>query len=722
MVSANPTGPITVASARNGAYGDSVARLLSFAGHEVEREYYYNDAGVQMERFRASVDAVRRGEELPEDGYQGEYIGQLATLSGDPAAAMLEQIEETLERFRIHFDSWARETEVEPEIPEALALLDTFEEDGAVWARTSAHGDDKDRVLVRSDGEPTYFAKDAAYMRRKYAGGFDRLVYVLGADHHGYVARLQALAEMLGHPRESLEVLVYQLVHLVEGGEAKKMSKRRGDVVFLDELIDAIGVDAARWYLVSRGHDQTIELDVDLAKERTNKNPVYYVQYAHARIAGILRNAKGSDRGAGRPRGAARVRGARAREAAPRVPAGRARGGRAPCPARDPDLRDPRRRRLPSLLPRASRPRVGAGGVPARPRVGGPDRDRALSRSRRSGRAGADVGSDDVSEVPDRNLALELVRVTESAATFASRWIGRGDKNAADQAAVDAMRLMLDTVAMRGVVVIGEGEKDEAPMLFNGEEVGDGTGAEVDVAVDPLEGTRLTALGMPNAIAVIAVSERGTMFFPGAALYMDKIAVGPEAADAIDIDATPTENLERVAEAKGCAVNDLTVVVLERDRHDDLIAELREAGARVNLIRDGDVAPAIAAAQAGTGVDLLMGIGGTPEGVISAAAIKCLGGAMQGKLWPRNDDERTRLVEAGFEIDRVLTADDLVQGEDVFVAATGVTSGALLRGVRVVGDRVETESIVMRSRSGTFRRIVASHPLTKIQSLMKGAR
>ena len=326
--------------------------------------------------------------------------------------------------------------------------------------------------------------------------------------------------------------------------------------------------------------------------------------------------------------------------------------------------------------------------------------------------------------IPDRNLALELVRVTESAATFASRWTGRGDKIAADQAAVDAMRLMLDTVSMRGVVVIGEGEKDEAPMLFNGEEVGDGTGAEVDVAVDPLEGTRLTALGMPNAISVIAVAERGTMFFPGAALYMDKIAVGPEAAHAIDIDATPTENLERVAEAKRAQVNDLTVVVLERDRHDDLIAELREAGARVNLIRDGDVAPAIAAAQRGTGVDLLMGIGGTPEGVISAAAIKCLGGAMQGKLWPRNDDERSRLEEAGYDIDQVLTADDLVQGDDVFVAATGVTSGALLRGVRVIAESVETESIVMRSRSGTVRRIIAQHPLTKVQSLMrmKGAR
>jgi fructose-1,6-bisphosphatase II len=324
--------------------------------------------------------------------------------------------------------------------------------------------------------------------------------------------------------------------------------------------------------------------------------------------------------------------------------------------------------------------------------------------------------------VPDRNLALELVRVTESAATFASRWIGRGDKNAADQAAVDAMRLMINTVSMRGVVVIGEGEKDEAPMLFNGEEVGDGTGPEVDVAVDPLEGTRLTALGMPNAISVIAVAERGTMFFPGAALYMDKIAVGPEGADAIDIDATPTENLERVAEAKGVDVNDLTVVVLERDRHDDLIAELREAGARVNLIRDGDVAPAIAAAQQGTGVDLLMGIGGTPEGVISAAAIKSVGGAMQGKLWPRNDEERQALLSAGYELDRVLTADDLVQGDDLFVAATGVTSGALLRGVRRVQDRVETDSIVMRSRSGTFRRIQASHPLSKIQSLTKGAR
>ena len=297
MVSANPTGPVTVAHARNGGYGDSVARLLAFAGHEVEREYYYNDGGAQMERFYASIEAIRGGEEPPEDGYRGEYMEELALMEGDPVPAMLGQMEATLERFRIHFDTWAKESEVEAEIPEAVALLDTFEEDGAIWARTSTHGDDKDRVLVRSGGEPTYFAKDAAYIRRKYARGFDRLIYVLGADHHGYVARLQALAEMLGYRRESLEVLVYQLVHLVEGGEAKKMSKRRGDVVFLDELIDAVGVDAARWYLVSRGHDQTIELDVDLAKERTNKNPVYYVQYAHARIAGILRNA-----GSGLPR------------------------------------------------------------------------------------------------------------------------------------------------------------------------------------------------------------------------------------------------------------------------------------------------------------------------------------------------------------------------------------------------------------------------------------
>jgi fructose-1,6-bisphosphatase II len=299
----------------------------------------------------------------------------------------------------------------------------------------------------------------------------------------------------------------------------------------------------------------------------------------------------------------------------------------------------------------------------------------------------------------------------------ASRWIGRGDKNAADQAAVDLMRLMVNTVSMRGVVVIGEGEKDEAPMLYNGEEIGDGTGSEVDVAVDPLEGTRLTALGIPGAISVIAVAERGTMFFPGAAVYMNKIAVGPQAAGAIDIDASPTENVARVAEATGRTVNDVTVVVLERDRHDDLVAELRDAGARVNLIRDGDVAPSIAAAQPGTGVDMLMGIGGTPEGVISAAAIKCLGGALQGRLWPRDDAERASLVEAGFDVDEVLTQDDLVRGDDVFVAATGVTGGSLLRGVRVSETAVETESIVMRSRSGTVRKISAVHPSGKVKRL-----
>ncbi len=323
---------------------------------------------------------------------------------------------------------------------------------------------------------------------------------------------------------------------------------------------------------------------------------------------------------------------------------------------------------------------------------------------------------------PDRNLALELVRVTEAAALAASMWIGRGQKESADGAAVDAMRLLLDTVAMRGVVVIGEGEKDEAPMLFNGEEVGNGSGPEVDVAVDPLEGTRLTALGQPGAIAVIAVAERGTMLFPGAAVYMDKIAVGLEAADAIDINVSPTENVRRVAEAKGIDPTEVTVVVLERDRHDALIAELRASGARVNLIRDGDVAPSIAAARPGTGVDILMGIGGTPEGVISAAAIKCLGGALQAKLWPRDEDERQKLLAAGLDPERVLTTHDLVASDNVFVAATGVTNGALLRGVRVSAAGAETDSLVMRSRSGTVRRIQAVHPHAKVTGLMKGER
>jgi fructose-1,6-bisphosphatase II len=321
---------------------------------------------------------------------------------------------------------------------------------------------------------------------------------------------------------------------------------------------------------------------------------------------------------------------------------------------------------------------------------------------------------------PDRNLALELVRVTESAAMAAGRWIGRGDKISADQAAVDGMRLMLDTAGMSGVVVIGEGEKDKAPMLYNGEEVGSGTGPEVDVAVDPLEGTNLTAKGQPNAIATIACAERGTMFFPGAAVYMDKIACGPEAAEVVDIDAPPAENVKRVAKARGIKPSEVSVVVLERDRHADLIAALRAVEAKVLLIPDGDVAPAIAAAQPGTGVDLLMGVGGTPEGVLSASALKCVGGSLQGKLWPRDDEERQKLVDAGYDLDQVLTTDDLVGGEEVFFAATGVTSGALLRGVRYTPDGAITDSIVMRSRSGTVRRVEAHHSFGKLEALSGG--
>ena len=319
--------------------------------------------------------------------------------------------------------------------------------------------------------------------------------------------------------------------------------------------------------------------------------------------------------------------------------------------------------------------------------------------------------------VPDRNLALELARVTEAAALGAARWIGRGDKNAADQAAVDGMRAILDTVTMAGVVVIGEGEKDEAPMLYNGEEVGNGQAPEVDVAVDPLEGTRLTATGQPNAIAVIALAERGTMFFPGAAVYMDKIAGGAEVADAIDIDALPDENVRRAAEAKGVKPSEISVVVLDRERNQELIGTLRECGAKVMLITDGDVAPAIAAANPWRPVDLMMGIGGTPEGVIAAAAVKCLGGAVQGRLWPRTDDERKAISEQGLDVDRVLTTDDLVGGEDIFVAATGVTDGALLDGVRYTPEGAVTDSIVMRSRSGTVRRVQAWHAFEKLSKL-----
>lgn len=323
-------------------------------------------------------------------------------------------------------------------------------------------------------------------------------------------------------------------------------------------------------------------------------------------------------------------------------------------------------------------------------------------------------------QAPDRNLAIELVRVTEAAALAAGRWVGRGDKVAADQAAVDAMRYMLDTVGMDGIVVIGEGEKDEAPMLFNGEAIGNGQPPQVDIAVDPLEGTRLTSVGQPNAIAVIALAERGTMFFPGAAVYMDKIACGGEIADAIDIDASPADNVRRAAQAKGVEPLDISVVVLDRDRNQALIGELRDVGAKVNLITDGDVAPALAAARPDSPVDLMMGIGGSPEGVISAAAVKCLGGAIQGKLWPRTDEERDALVAAGFDLDRVLTTDDLVAGDDVFVAATGVTDGALLRGVRYTKTGAVTDSIVMRSRSGTVRRVEAQHAFAKLSELAGG--
>jgi arginyl-tRNA synthetase len=296
MVSANPTGPIHVAHGRNGAYGDSVARLFEYAGDEVQREYYYNDSGTQMERFRASVDAVRRGEEPPEDGYRGEYIGDLAALRGDPVPPMLAQIEQTLDRFRIHFDSWAKQSELEQRLGEYLPRLDTYEKEGALWARSSAYGDEDDRVLIRSadvGGGPTYRAADVVYLADKLDRGFDRAIYVLGADHHGTRNWYASIARMLGYDEARVEVLLYQLVNLSRGGEQTKISKRRGDVVFLDEFMDEVGVDAARWYLVSRGPDQPMDIDVDLAAERTQKNPVYYVQYAHARIAGILRNAEG---------------------------------------------------------------------------------------------------------------------------------------------------------------------------------------------------------------------------------------------------------------------------------------------------------------------------------------------------------------------------------------------------------------------------------------------
>ncbi len=317
---------------------------------------------------------------------------------------------------------------------------------------------------------------------------------------------------------------------------------------------------------------------------------------------------------------------------------------------------------------------------------------------------------------PDRNLALELVRVTESAAMAGSRWVGRGDKIGADGAAVDAMRTVLSTVPMSGVVVIGEGEKDEAPMLFNGEIVGDGSKPETDVAVDPIDGTSLTASGRGNAISVIAVSERGTMFDPGPCFYMEKIAVGPDAVGAIDITATTVQNLKWVAKAKGESVRDLTVMILDRPRHAELIEDVRSSGARIKLISDGDIFAAIATCWPRAGVDIMFGIGGTPEGVVAAAALKCMGGEIQGRLWPRTDEERNAASAAGYDLNHILTTNELVKGDNCFFAATGVTDGELLTGVRFTPGIVHTQSLVMRSRSGTVRLIDAQHRLDKISN------
>ena len=319
--------------------------------------------------------------------------------------------------------------------------------------------------------------------------------------------------------------------------------------------------------------------------------------------------------------------------------------------------------------------------------------------------------------VPDRNLALELVRVTEAAALAASRFMGRGDKLAADGAAVDAMRAVLDSVAMDGIVVIGEGEKDEAPMLYNGERIGDGSPPATDIAVDPIDGTTLTALGRGNALAVIAVSERGTMFDPGPCVYMEKIAVGPQCAGVIDITRSATENLEAVAKAKGDPVENLTVVILDRPRHAALIDEVRAAGARIRLIPDGDVAGALQTAWPEAGADMLIGIGGTPEGVISAAALKCMGGEQQGRLWPRTDEERQAALDAGYDLDKVLTLDDLVAGNNCFFAATGITDGELLKGVHFYDGGATTQSLVTRSSSGTVRYVEARHRLRKVEGI-----
>jgi fructose-1,6-bisphosphatase II len=318
-------------------------------------------------------------------------------------------------------------------------------------------------------------------------------------------------------------------------------------------------------------------------------------------------------------------------------------------------------------------------------------------------------------QAPDRNLAMELVRVTEAAAMAAGRWVGRGDKNGGDGAAVDAMRKLIGTVSMRGVVVIGEGEKDEAPMLFNGEQVGNGDGPACDVAVDPIDGTTLLSKGMPNALAVLAVTERGAMFDPSAVFYMEKLAVGPEAAGVIDLAAPTPENIRRVAKAKHIDVSDVTVCILDRPRHESLVSEVREAGARIQFITDGDVAGAIAAARPGSGVDMLMGIGGTPEGIITASALKCLDGEIQARLWPKDDAEREKVHDAGHDVTRILTTSDLVKGDNVFFCATGITDGPLLRGVHYRTNRCDTQSIVMRSRSGTVRMIEGSHKLSKLR-------
>ncbi|MFC5267158.1 class II fructose-bisphosphatase [Kribbella qitaiheensis] len=317
---------------------------------------------------------------------------------------------------------------------------------------------------------------------------------------------------------------------------------------------------------------------------------------------------------------------------------------------------------------------------------------------------------------PDRNLALELVRVTEAAAMAAGRWVGRGDKNGADGAAVNAMRTLIGTVGMNGVVVIGEGEKDNAPMLYNGEQVGSGDGPECDVAVDPVDGTTLVAKGMANGIAVMAVAPRNTMYDPSAVFYMEKLVVGPEAADVVDIRLPVGENIRRVAKAKGSTVDDVTVVLLDRPRHEDLAAQIRATGARIKFISDGDVAGAVEAARPDTGLDMLIGIGGTPEGIIAACAMKCMGGLIQGKLWPRDDEERQKALDAGHDLDRVLSTDDLVSGDDCFFVATGITDGELLRGVRYRSSIARTHSLVMRSRSGTIRSIESEHQLSKLRA------